>query len=527
MDSPQGLDPSLALDNIQPPSAALLADNLADKGDYQQKQPYEDRQLSHEGVHAPSLTHGSNDISTAPPNRHLPTTLTHSSSHRRSHTEVISRPDVLSARGKEGEEYQCKTAEDVDAYSCKSDSTPQTTPTKTRIGEGAKRLSDWFQGKSDPVALGIVRPSSPEATAEDMAFRGASASPTRTPKRVSSPLKQVTTPNRFSFFGFKRQEGPPEPADDELLNLDVNAALFPAGSDELSDQEAFNALRDNAGTVIKRLQAAYKERTFALHEANADKNAKQEELEETRTRVGSLKVQLDGMAEKVQQQEQAIKAMAEELEQEKQLRQREDESRRQSVMLVRPPEDDAVSEISGVEMSMSSGSNTRRSSKRASTFTSDSGFDSGDDCSVAESVFSRKDGGGVASPTSTVALSPNLSQVALFPPTSNSNTINSALQPNNRKESKPSSTTTTPTQTTTTTTTSQRSSAYDRVMKGLASTTSSWMATDPSKCTVCHGVPSTEAWSVLGVLKEENRGLKTRLGELEVVIEDCLGLVGP
>jgi hypothetical protein len=31
----------------------------------------------------------------------------------------------------------------------------------------------------------------------------------------------------------------------------------------------------------------------------------------------------------------------------------------------------------------------------------------------------------------------------------------------------------------------------------------------------------------MGVLKDENRGLKTRLGELEVVIDDCLGLVGP
>lgn len=502
MDTSQGLDPSLALENLQPPSAALLSD----KGE-PAKQPYDDRQLSHEGVHASSLTRASDDISATPSHRHLPA---HSPSHRRSHTEVISRPDALPAK-----EQQCKTAEDVD-YSYKPES-PTQSPAKNRIEEGAKRLSDWFQGKSDPVAVGIVRPSSTEAT-QDMAPRGISASPTRTPKRASSPLKQVTTPNRFSFFGFKRQEAP-EPAEDELLNLDVNEALFPPGSDELDDEEAFNALRDNAGTVIKRLQAAYKERTFALHEANADKNKKQEELEETRTRVGSLKIQLDGMAEKVQQQEQAIKAMAEELEQEKQSRQREEESRRHSVMLVRPPEDDAASESSAVEMS---GPNTRRSSKRTSTFTSDSGFDSGDDCSLAESVFSRKEG--IGSPTSTVALSPNLSQVALSPPTSNNN----SLQPNNRKESKLTSSTTTTTTTTQNSSASpQRPSAYDRMMKGLASTTSSWMASNPSKCTICHGVPSSEAWTVLGVLKEENRGLKSRLGELEVVIEDCLGLVGP
>jgi hypothetical protein len=31
----------------------------------------------------------------------------------------------------------------------------------------------------------------------------------------------------------------------------------------------------------------------------------------------------------------------------------------------------------------------------------------------------------------------------------------------------------------------------------------------------------------MGVLKEENKGLKSRLGELEMVIDDCLSLVGP
>ena len=487
--------PSLTLENLQPPSTALLSD----KGD-PAKQPFEDRQLSHEGVHAASLTRSSNDISTTLPNRNL---SSHSSSHRRSNTEVISRPITPPARQLFAE--QSKTTEDLDSN---PDATTQS-PAKKKIEEGAKRLSGWFQGKSDPVSIGIMRPSSPEAT-ENMGSRSASVSPTRAPKRStpSSPLKQVTTPNRFSFFGFKRQEIP-EPAEDELLNLDVNAALFPSDSDQLEDQEAFDALRDNAGNVIRRLQAAYKERTFALHEANADKNEKQEELEETRTRVGTLKIQLDGMAEKVQQQEQAIKAMAEELELEKLARQREEESRRRSVMLVKPPEEDAASE-SGVELSTA---NTRRNSKRASTFTSDSGFDSGDE-SLPESVFSRKDG--VGSPTSTVALSPNISQVALSPPS-----LNSTLQPSNRKETRPASTTAASAPAP-----SQRPSAYDRMMKGLASTTSSWMGNNVSKCNICHGVPSSEAWSVLGVLKEENRGLKVRLGELEVVIDDCLGLVG-
>ena len=499
----QGLDhssvitppPSLAL---QPPSTAVLSG----KGDLSD----DDRHLSHERVPAASsLTFGSN-IS--------------SSSHRRANTEIISRPTLPSKQQLFMD--QSKTVEDLD---CSNTNAPTQTLAKKRLEVGARRLSDWwFQGKSEPTNM--RQPTDPDATpvvssqpfnmerrnSRD-AFDSPSVSPSRAQKRMTppSPLKQVTTPNRFSFFGLKRQEETkpelPEPAEDELLNLDVDAALFPAGSDNLQDQEAFDALRNNAGTMIRRLQAAYKQRTFALHEANAEKNEKQDELEETRTRVGNLKAQLDGMAEKVQQQEQAIKAMAEELEIEKQLRQREEESRRHSVMLVKPAEDDATSD-SGAEST-----NLRRNSKRASTITSDSGFESGDESS-AESVFSRRDG--VGSPTSTVALSPNISQVALSPPTS------SSLQPN-RKEPKPASEPQPPQYQQQL---PQRSSAYNRVIKGLASTTSSWMG-NSSKCTICRGVPSSEAWSILGMLKEENRGLKTRLGELEMVIDDCLGLVGP
>lgn len=493
----QGLDhsslitppPSLAL---QPPSTAVLSG----KGDLSD----DDRHLSHERVPAASssLTFGSN----------LPSSS--SSSHRRANTEIISRPTLPSKQQLFMD--QAKTVEDLDT-TYNNTNAPSQTLAKKRLEVGAKRLSDWFQGKSEPASM--RQPTDPDATpvANAQPFNtldspSVSPSTTRAQKRMTppSPLKQVTTPNRFSFFGMKRQEETklelPEPAEDELLNLDVDAALFPPGSDDLRDQEAFDALRNNAGTMIRRLQAAYKQRTFALHEANADKNEKQDELEDTRTRVGNLKAQLDGMAEKVQQQEQAIKAMAEELEIEKQLRQREEESRRHSVMLVKPAEDDATSD-SGAESTRPT-----RNSKRASTITSDSGFESGDE-SCADSVFSRRDG--VGSPTSTVALSPNISQVALSPPTS------SSLQPN-RKEPKPASTPQ-PSQH------PQRSSAYDRVIKGLASTTSSWMGNN-SKCTICRGVPSSEAWSVLGVLKEENRGLKTRLGELEMVIDDCLGLVG-
>ncbi|EAW12810.1 uncharacterized protein ACLA_012380 [Aspergillus clavatus NRRL 1] len=464
-------------------------------------QPYNDTQLSHENAAntpSTSLAHITDPLTPLPERKRL--TNTRTSFHRRANTEIVPRQSHLSVKQLFAD--QARTYEDLDDRHRTSNSGAEN-PAKKTLEVGAKLLSGWFQGKSEPVNLTMVN----QQVGHDlMEMAPSGAYPNRASKRStpSSPLKQVTSTNPFNFFSFKRQGESkidlPEPADDEFLNMDITAALLPPASSELSDQQAFDALRAHADNVLRQLQAAYKQRTFALHEALADKNEKQEELEETRTRVGYLKVQLDGMAEKVLRQEKAMKAMAEELEQERELRRREEETRRRSVMLVRSSDEESLSDV-GTELQT-----PKRSLKRASngTYTSDSGFDSGDE-SLAESIFSRRDG--LESPASTIAPSPNISQIALSIPTS------TPVQPS-QKESKPASV--------------PRQSTYDRVLKGLASTgiTSSWMG-HSSKCNICHGVPASEAWGVLDVVKEENRGLKLRLSELELVVDDCLSLVGP
>ncbi|KAF9894036.1 hypothetical protein FE257_009008 [Aspergillus nanangensis] len=487
-------------DTVTPPIDSLTATNIP-------TDLHGEPQSCHHPVRRPQILPaavlGSDALS---PSLQAKQSLSHKPSyHRRANTEVITRRQPrLPARQLFPD--QAKTFEDLD-----QSSVPTESIARRRFEEGAKRLSGWFQGKSESVNLGVMHPSS-DLDMENRELYGSPNTPTgsmnRTQKRMTapSPLKQVTSTNPFSFFGLKRPDSKmdlPEPAEDELLNLDIAAALFPPGSSDLSGEAAFDALRSNADTVIRQLQAAYKQRTFALHETLADKSEKQEELEETRTRVGHLKVQLDGMAEKVLQQEQAMKAMADELEQERNLRRREDEARRRSVMLIRSSDDESISDV-GIELHT-----PKRSMKRASnaTFNSgDSGFDSGDE-SLAESVFSRREG--LESPASTVAPSPNISQIALSTPTP-------TIPVTHQKELKPIPTPT------------PRPSTYDRVIKGLTSTgiTSSWVG-NASKCSICHGVPASEAWSVMGILKEENKGLKGRLGELELVIDDCLSLVGP
>lgn len=466
-------------------------------------QTYHGRHQSHENVPTTSLPDASNLLAPLPEAK-----LVSHSSHRRAHTEVIPREFCLPSKQLFAE--QSKTLEDI----VNKDSPAENT-TRNKFGDRARLLSDWFQGKSEPVNWGVVRQPSRESvtmassqgnTVEKGNSRelNSPVTMTRAEKRMTppSPLKQVTTANRFSFFGLKRTDDSkqelPEPADDEFLSLDITAALFPRGSSDLNDHEAFNALKNNAENLTRRLQAAYKQRTFALHEAMADKSEKQEELEETKTRMGNLKLQLDGMAEKVLQQDKAMKAMVEELEQEKQLR-RDDEARHHSIMLIKSSEDD--SNDLGTDLRT-----PKRNLKRASNCTLDSGFESGDE-SLADSVFSRD---GLGSPVSTITVpSPSPSQITLSPPTS------TPMIPA-PKESKPAAAP------------PARQSAYDRVLKGLASTgLASSLKGNSSKCTICYGVPASEAWGVMGVLKDENKGLKERLGELEMVVDDCLSLVGP
>lgn len=413
-------------------------------------------------------------------------------SHRRANTEYIARPPI----------YKQDTQDSTSSGHPKNRSNPSWTDTfpKKKFEARARVLSDWFQGKLDPNDSEVTMRAESQLDSTEVDDSRLTAAPTH--------MRQKSTPvtGRFSFFGLRKspeKSAVPAPADDEFLNLDISAALSLPVS-EATDDEALDTLREQASTVLQRMQEAYKQRTFAMQQALAGRNEKQEELEETRARVDHLRTQLDGMAAKVLDQEKAMQTMVEELERERRMHHEEESRSRKHTMRVVPPEDEVPSLVLQTP---------HRGGKRAShsTFTSDSGFDSGDE-SVADSVFSHREG--VESPTSTLtAPSPNLSQVALSTPSA-------APTPTPTIQKNLAAVTSSPTPT--------RPSTYDRVMKGIASTRlGSSFVGNANQCSNCYGVPASEAWSVMGVLKDENRGLKTRLGELELVIDDCLGLVGP
>lgn len=444
-------------------------------------------------------------------------------SHRRANTEIVPRR-TPPLSGQEQVNFAAGPGDN-----CRFSQPASEGNTKRRFGESARFVADWFQGKSEPVNFSAIRQSTSQEADDEMASsdlddhipvrRGSvsslpAVSGNKLQKRQTapSPLKQVTTANRFSFFGLKRQDQGrpelPEPADDDLLNLDVAAVLSPPGSNDMRSDEALDAVRCSAGSVIKQLQAAYKQRTFALHASLAEKNEVQEEIEESRTRAEHLKTQLDGMAEKVMQQEKEMNAMAEELEQERQTRRKEEEARKRSVTLIKTTstDSDSVSDMSTDLQAPKQ--NVKRSSN--CTFASDSGFESGDE-SIAESVFSRRET--LESPVSLTLSSPNVPQAT--PPAPPPKDPKIVVRPARTPAPAPA-------------TAAARPSAYDRVMKGLASSSlANSLMKNSSKCTICYGVPASEAWTVLGILKEENHGLKDRLVELEGAVDYCLCVIGP
>lgn len=496
------------LSSCNPFPTSLKSQSVYDSASYQSYHDFRDAILA---PPAALTTHSTKSLSEPTESDH-----TRPSNHRRANTEIIPPRSLSPSAGSPG--LLDFTRED------RSQQNRSERPTKGKFDTG-KFLADWFQGKSESTALGRSRSptkehlstmdSTPDTAVTNSQLHDnlpvstlSSPPPTsRFQKRMTAPsaLRQVAS-SRFSWFGSKPQEPAkpvlPEPADDEFLNLDITGALFPPGSSKEYSQEAFEALQANAEKILRRLQATYKQRTFALHEVMAEKTALQEELAEARTRVQNLKMQLDGMAQKALETEKSTKALADELEKERQARREAEEARRRSVVLVSGRNSDSFSDILDTP---------RRHTKRhsSSTLTSDSGFESGDESS-AESIFSRRIEypGSPLSTFSTPACS-TTSEVTLSPPVSTtSQTTPKPLPPASQPQ--------------------PRLSAYDRVIKGLSPLANALVGSSntPSKCSNCHGVPASEAWSVLGVLGEENKGLKQRIGDLEAIIDDCLHIVG-
>ena len=338
------------------------------------------------------------------------------------------------------------------------------------------------------------------------------ATPDTTPTRpkksqtggMESPTpKGSTTPgqSRFAFFTqtLSRLTQSPTSAtmDDELLSMNVEAALFPGGPPTERDTfspSAFKNLQANATGLLHKMQGAYRQRTAALRDIEAEREAQRDELEEAETRAKHLKMQLEDMARKAADHERDMKRLMEDLIAEKKARAEEKERMaREKGLAVTMSEGSTVSEDLGVDEEQ------RRQGwrKSADTMKSDMSYDTDDDSVEVESVFSRS-----RSPTN--APSAYEGSVADGP---TSRPKAATLSPPKARGG-------------------QQMTTFQKLMKNISG--------EPLRegdeyvgagCRNCKGQDASVAWDTVSLLRDENKALKQRVGHLEVAVEGALDMV--
>ncbi|KAL9129710.1 MAG: hypothetical protein Q9217_001913 [Psora testacea] len=348
--------------------------------------------------------------------------------------------------------------------------------------EAPGKLAKWFDGESEPVKIGLIPSpkklnSDPfESTTSLLAARSSASLQRKSASQVASKPAMAS---RFSFFSSKsslaKPPVPPIDIDDELLKLNVSTAFKPFEPNELHSPASLKSLQQQAEILLVRLQAAYRDRTTALKEVIAEKETLAEETQGAQTKSKQLQIQLGALTAKLDEQDEAMMNLVDELAQEKLARREVEEARKRSVRLVEH------------ETRLPS-ANGRRS------IISDKECDSEDDSS-AESVFSRHNGThSPAMSLSSVSTTsspdgPHYAEIQRITP----------MPPASRLRIPPFQT--------------------------LSKSTQVASQPYPQSCANCEGVRASEAWTVVSILKEENQGLKQRVGELEGALDGCLDVV--
>ncbi|KAL1590375.1 hypothetical protein WHR41_00673 [Cladosporium halotolerans] len=265
--------------------------------------------------------------------------------------------------------------------SAPSQSSPADPRPQTSHNQSSNRLfGDLFNGESAPVRLGIP-PSSPNREKEEMEFPMEYRSGlTERPRKRASMLPQTPERQKTSWFGRKvaSPSVPQSPAvaQDDIVNMNIMASLFPNGQTDELTPHAFNDLLVNATTLLQKMQSAYKEKVDYIATMQPEIEVQREEVEEAEIRSRHLKLQLEDMGRRAQEQEKAMQELASQLSEERFRHQeaREKEARKisRSFKLAPPPPSASADDTTDDET-------TPRRRKRASagsTDASDSGFES-------------------------------------------------------------------------------------------------------------------------------------------------------
>ncbi|KAF0326488.1 hypothetical protein GQ607_006388 [Colletotrichum asianum] len=356
-------------------------------------------------------------------------------------------------------------------------------------------LSGWLGGSGSPNS---AEGTSPTTQTNKMNDVDADGTPSRLQRRATAgQTSKGTSPNtsRFAFFsspfGKNNQTAPDPKQDEELLSLNIQEALFPPSSPTHRDAfspAAFKNLETTAIGLLTKYQNAFQRQHATIQEMREEKDAQEDENEEADTRIQHLKVQLENMASKVAEQEQSMQQLMAELAAEKKARQEE----RLMSQRGRPiSEGSSISEDLGVEEDQA-----RRKWRKSA------GFDTDEESVEDASVFSRS-----RSPTTAA---PSVFEGNDTPPAlARSNTGNTLGPPKASRPVAPK--------------TPQQTSVFQKLMRGVTGDAN--QQAGATSCTNCRGQDERAAWDTVSLLRDENRGLKHRVAELETCVDTALDVV--
>lgn len=385
-------------------------------------------------------------------------------------------------------------------------------------GEGRKTRKELAESQT----LGSTNMSQPQ-----QALSEGCPSPETTPKRLvrsstSGPADNApksagpaTAPSRLSLLTMFSRPPPAVTAEmhDELLSMNVNDALFPPGTPATKDAfspAAFKNLQTQATGLLMKMQNAYRQKSQALADFEKEREADSEELEEAETRAKHLKFQLEDMASKASEQERRMKQLMEELAAERRARAELERFNPKAMQRLSPSPGGFQSEA-GSTISEDLGVDEEELQKRKwrKSNGTDTSFETDDDSmsyAESESVFSRPRSPSASTTTTTRGV--ETSSVMDMPiPTSQS-----MRGPSANKRASVASVASTNRRST------QQMSTFQKLMKGISGD-----GTDG--CRNCKGQDASVAWNTVGLLRDENKQLKQRVGELEDCLEGALDAV--
>ncbi|RSL63701.1 hypothetical protein CEP53_004312 [Fusarium sp. AF-6] len=340
------------------------------------------------------------------------------------------------------------------------------------------RFPGWFSRASVPAPN--APPSSSTPTVPEARPRSGSS---------ASKIAAAATLSRFNIFGaISTPATPTSPTyGDELMNLDIEKGLFPNGppvEGSTFSPSSFKNLQMNATGLLSKFQVAYQQRTTEVQELKAERETEVSSMNDAGEKIRQLEKKLDDQARQAAERDSFIEYLLNQLADQKDRADLEAEANREKELT--PSGASTISEDLGID-------EDRQRRWRKSTSTSS------DDGSVDEaSVFSRS-----RSPTiSTSIMSADISPVAtptiqykpviVEPPRANRNS-------------------------------SAQMNPIQKLFKGM--TSEAPRNTAPETCRNCQGQEASIAWDTVNLLKDENKGLKQRVEELETAVEGALDVV--